>query len=140
MEPLYQYAWLIPVLPLIGAIVLGVGLISYGQATTRLRSLSAFWVISMMAGAMIHSITLLISQLQGHPSVTTTLDWVAAGSSFHLQMGYTIDHLTALMLVIVTTVALAVMIYTDGYLSHDPGYVRFYAYLSLWFLHVRLSR
>jgi NAD(P)H-quinone oxidoreductase subunit 5 len=47
-------------------------------------------------------------------------------------MGYTIDHLAALMLVIVTTVAFLVMIYTDGYMAHDPGYVRFYAYLSLF--------
>jgi NAD(P)H-quinone oxidoreductase subunit 5 len=37
-----------------------------------------------------------------------------------------------LMLVIVTTVAMLVMIYTHGYMSHDPGYVRFYAYLSLF--------
>ena len=36
------------------------------------------------------------------------------------------------MLVIVTTVAFLVMIYTDGYMSHDPSYVRFYAYLSLF--------
>jgi NAD(P)H-quinone oxidoreductase subunit 5 len=36
------------------------------------------------------------------------------------------------MLVIVTTVAFLVMIYTDGYMAHDPGYVRFYAYLSLF--------
>jgi NAD(P)H-quinone oxidoreductase subunit 5 len=36
------------------------------------------------------------------------------------------------MLVVVTTVAFLVMIYTDGYMSHDPGYVRFYAYLSLF--------
>jgi len=48
------------------------------------------------------------------------------------DMGYTIDHLTALMLVIVTTVAVLVMVYTDGYMAHDPGYVRFYAYLSLF--------
>jgi len=36
------------------------------------------------------------------------------------------------MLVIVTTVAVLVMVYTDGYMAHDPGYVRFYAYLSLF--------
>ena len=131
MEPLYQYAWLIAVLPLLGATVLGLGLISFGQATSRLRSLSAFWVISLMSGAMVYSIALLVSQLQGHPTVTRMIEWAAAGN-FRLEMGYTIDHLTALMLVIVTTVAVAVMIYTDGYMSHDPGYVRFYAYLSLF--------
>jgi len=54
------------------------------------------------------------------------------GRKFSLDMGYTIDHLTALMLVIVTTVAVLVMVYTDGYMAHDPGYVRFYAYLSLF--------
>jgi NAD(P)H-quinone oxidoreductase subunit 5 len=131
MDPLYQYAWIIPVLPVVGAAVLGIGLISFGQTTSRLRSLSSLWVISLMVGAMGYSIALLFSQLQGHPSSTTMIEWASAGN-FHLQMGYTIDHLTALMLVIVTTVAVAVMIYTDGYMSHDPGYVRFYAYLSLF--------
>jgi NAD(P)H-quinone oxidoreductase subunit 5 len=47
-------------------------------------------------------------------------------------MGFVIDHLTAMMLVIVTTVAFLVQIYTDGYMAHDPSYVRFYAYLSLF--------
>jgi len=131
MEPLYQYAWLIPVLPLVGATVLGLGLISFGKITSSLRTLSSLWIVTLMGGAMVYSIALLISQLQGHKSVTSMIEWAAAGN-FHLQMGYTVDHLTALMLVIVTTVALAVMIYTDGYMSHDPGYVRFYAYLSLF--------
>ncbi|GAB1537605.1 NAD(P)H-quinone oxidoreductase subunit 5 [Scytonema sp. NUACC21] len=77
------------------------------------------------------SFALLWSQIEGHAPYTRTLEWAAAGN-FHLSMGYTIDHLAALMLVIVTTVAFLVMVYTDGYMSHDPGYVRFYAYLSLF--------
>jgi len=77
------------------------------------------------------SFALLWSQIHGHEAYTRTFEWAAAGN-FHLRMGYTIDHLTALMLVIVTTVAFLVMIYTDGYMAHDPGYVRFYAYLSLF--------
>lgn len=80
---------------------------------------------------MVLSSALLWSQIQGHAPYLQTLEWAAAGN-FHLTMGYTIDHLTALMLVIVTTVAVLVMIYTDGYMAHDPGYVRFYAYLSLF--------
>ena len=47
-------------------------------------------------------------------------------------MGLVVDHLTAVMLVIVTTVSFLVQIYTDGYMAHDKGYVRFYAYLSLF--------
>lgn len=77
------------------------------------------------------SIALLWSQIQGHAPYLQTIEWASAGN-FHLSMGYTIDHLTALMLTIVTTVAFLVMLYTDGYMAHDPGYVRFYAYLSLF--------
>jgi NAD(P)H-quinone oxidoreductase subunit 5 len=131
MEFIYQYAWLIPVLPLLGAMLLGLGLISYGKATTRLRSLSATFIVSLIGAAMVFSFALLWSQLQGHSTYTRMIEWASAGD-FHLNMGYTIDHLTAVMLVIVTTVAFLVMVYTDGYMAHDPGYVRFYAYLSLF--------
>lgn len=131
MEPLYQYAWLIPVLPLLGAAVVGLGLISFNQFTNRLRQLNAIFIISLLGASMVLSFALLWSQIQGHGSYLKMIEWAAAGN-FHLQMGYTIDHLTALMCVIVTTVAFLVMIYTDGYMAHDPGYVRFYAYLSIF--------
>lgn len=131
MEPIYQYAWLIPVLPLAGAMIVGLGLISFNQATNRLRQGSAIFIVSLLGAAMVFSFALLWSQIQGHETYTRIIDWAAAGN-FHLTMGYTIDHLTALMLVIVTTVAFLVMVYTDGYMAHDPGYVRFYAYLSLF--------
>ncbi len=131
MEPLYQYAWMIPVLPLAGAMLVGLGLISFNKFTNSLRKLNAVVIVSLMGVVMGLSFALLWSQLQGAPNYTRTLEWAAAGN-FHLTVGYTIDHLTALMLVIVTTVAFLVMIYTDGYMAHDPGYVRFYAYLSLF--------
>jgi NAD(P)H-quinone oxidoreductase subunit 5 len=131
MESLYQYAWLIPVLPLAGAMLVGLGLISLNKATNSLRQLNAVLIVSLLGVAMGFSFALLWSQFHGHEPFTRTLEWAAAGN-FHLKMGYTIDNLTALMLVIVTTVAFLVMIYTDGYMAHDPGYVRFYAYLSLF--------
>jgi NAD(P)H-quinone oxidoreductase subunit 5 len=131
MELIYQYAWLIPVLPLVGAMLVGLGLISVNQATNRLRQFNAIGIISFLGVAMGLSFAILWSQIQGHPTYSWSLEWAAAGS-FHLNMGYTIDHLTAMMLVVVTTVAFLVMVYTDGYMAHDPGYVRFYAYLSLF--------
>ncbi|MEC4803972.1 MAG: NAD(P)H-quinone oxidoreductase subunit 5 [Jaaginema sp. PMC 1079.18] len=131
MEPLYQYAWLIPVLPLVGAMLLGVGLISFNKFTNSLRKINAALIITLMAGAMAYAFALLWSQIQGTPAFSRSFEWAAAGD-FHLTMGYTIDPLAAVMLVIVTTVAFLVMVYTDGYMAHDPGYVRFYAYLSLF--------
>lgn len=131
MERLYEYAWLVPVLPLIASAIVGLGLISLNTATNQLRKLNSVFIISVLGIAMVMSFALFWSQLQGHPAYTQTIEWASAGN-FHLQMGYTIDHLSSLMLVIVTTVALLVMIYTDGYMSHDAGYVRFYAYLSIF--------
>ena len=131
MEPLYQYAWLIPVLPLIGAMIVGIGLISVNKATNNLRQIVAVFIVSIIGAAMAMSFAILWSQIHGHEAVTRTIEWASAGD-FHLSMGYTIDHLSAMMLVIVTTVAFLVMIYTDGYMAHDPGYVRFYAYLSIF--------
>jgi NAD(P)H-quinone oxidoreductase subunit 5 len=131
MEPLYEYAWLIPVLPLLGAMIVGIGLITYNRFTNNLRQFAAIVILTLLGGAMVFSFAVLWSQLQGHPTYSRMIEWAAAGD-FTLQMGYTIDHLTSLMLVIVTTVAFLVMVYTDGYMAHDSGYVRFYAYLSLF--------
>ncbi|QIZ73201.1 NAD(P)H-quinone oxidoreductase subunit 5 [Oxynema aestuarii] len=131
MEAIYQYAWLIPVLPLAGAMLVGLGLISYNQATNRLRQINAIAIVSLLGMSTVLSFALLWSQIQGHEPYLRTLEWAAAGN-FHLTMGYTIDHLSALMLAVVTTIAFLVMVYTDGYMAHDGGYVRFYAYLSLF--------
>ncbi|MEM9002278.1 MAG: NAD(P)H-quinone oxidoreductase subunit 5 [Cyanobacteria bacterium P01_F01_bin.86] len=131
MEAIYEYAWLVPVLPLVGAAIVGTGLISYSQTTSTLRRPSAVFIVSLTGAAMVLSFLLFFSQLQGHDAYTRTIEWASAGD-FRLTMGYTIDHLASLMLVIVTTVAFLVMVYTDGYMAHDPGYVRFYAYLSLF--------
>jgi len=131
MEPLYQYAWLIPVLPLLGAMIIGLGLISFNKFTNSLRQANAIFILSFIGASMAMSFGLLWSQLQGHEAFTYTIEWAAAGD-FHLRMGYTVDHLSTLMSVIVTTVAFLVMIYTDGYMAHDEGYVRFYAYLSIF--------
>ena len=131
IEAIYEYAWLVPVLPLVGAAIVGTGLISYSQTTSTLRRPSAVFIVSLTGAAMVLSFLLFFSQLQGHDAYTRTIEWASAGD-FRLTMGYTIDHLASLMLVIVTTVAFLVMVYTDGYMAHDPGYVRFYAYLSLF--------
>ena len=131
MEPLYQYAWLIPFLPLLGAMLVGIGLISVNKATNNLRQIVAVFIVSILGATMVLSFAILWSQIHGHEVYTRTIEWASAGD-FHLSMGYTIDHLSAMMLTIVTTVAFLVMIYTDGYMAHDPGYVRFYAYLSIF--------
>lgn len=131
MDAIYEYAWMIPVLPLMGAMLVGLGLISFNQDTNRLRGIASGFLVSLIGTAMVLSYGILASQISGHEPYVKMFEWASAGD-FKLQMGYIVDPLTSMMLVVVTTVALLVMIYTDGYMAHDPSYVRFYAYLSLF--------
>ncbi len=128
---LYEYAWLVPVLPLLSAMVVGLGLISFNQFTNKLRQVNSIFIIFTTGVSLALSIALFWSQWQGHEVFTKMFEWASAGD-FSLSMGYTVDHLSSLMMVIVCTVTILVMIYTDGYMAHDAGYVRFYAYLSIF--------
>lgn len=130
-QALYQYAWLVPVLPLLGATLVGTGLITFGEWTSRLRRGNAVLILLLMGVSLTLSVALFWSQVLGHDPYTWNFTWAVAGP-FHLEMGLVVDRLSSLMLVIVTTVALLVMIYSDGYMAHDRGYSRFFAYLSLF--------
>ncbi|GAP93644.1 NADH dehydrogenase subunit 5 [Leptolyngbya sp. NIES-2104] len=114
-----------------GAMLVGLGLITFNKDVNKLRKANSTFIVSIMGATMTYAFAIFWSQYQGHEPFTQSIEWAAAGD-FRLTMGYIIDPLSSLMLVIVTTVAFLVMIYTDGYMSHDPGYVRFYAYLSLF--------
>jgi NAD(P)H-quinone oxidoreductase subunit 5 len=131
MDFAYQYAWLVPALPLAASFIIGTGLITFNKATNKLRKPASILSVSAIGASMVIAFGILWSQIQGHETYTWSFEWASAGD-FHLSMGIVIDHLTALMLAIVTTVAFLVQIYTDGYMAHDPSYPRFYAYLSIF--------
>lgn len=59
------------------------------------------------------------------------VNWFVS-DSFTLTMGILVDNLTSMMLIVVTAVSLLVQVYTHGYMREDPGYRRFYSYLSLF--------
>lgn len=128
---LYQYAWLIPVFPLFSAFLMGVGLISFRQATLSLRRDLSFFTIFSLGLSLLLSLGIFYFQFQGTSSYLWEVEWLST-QNFSLELGYFIDPLTATMLVVVSSVAFLVMIYTDGYMSYDQGYVRFFAYLSLF--------
>jgi NADH-quinone oxidoreductase subunit L len=57
--------------------------------------------------------------------------WIPAGT-FNVDAGFFVDNLTACLLIVVTTIGMLVHVYSIGYMSHDPGYWRFFAYLNLF--------
>ncbi|MCS5706758.1 NAD(P)H-quinone oxidoreductase subunit 5 [Synechococcus sp. FGCU-3] len=126
-----ELAWLIPALPLVGACITGLGLISFNRTINRLRKPVAFLLISCVGAAAVLSYAVLAQQLAGAGTTEVLFTWASAGS-FNLQMGFRVDALAAVMLSLVTTIAVLVMVYSDGYMAHDKGYVRFFTYLALF--------
>ena len=63
--------------------------------------------------------------------------WIPAGD-FVVEVGFLVDSLTACLLIVVTTIGLLVHVYSVGYMSHDPGYWRFFAYLNLFMFSMLL--
>ncbi|MEB3243471.1 MAG: NAD(P)H-quinone oxidoreductase subunit 5 [Cyanobacteriota bacterium] len=124
-------AWLIPLIPLLGACVTGLGLLSFNRTINRLRKPVAWFLITCVGAAAVISFAVLAEQLAGAAPREVLFNWASAGS-FNLQMGYRVDPLGAVMLALVTTIALLVMVYSDGYMAHDKGYVRFFTYLALF--------
>ncbi len=126
-----EIAWLIPLLPLLGAAITGLGLIGFNRTLNQLRKPVSIGLISCLGASAVLSYAVLLEQLGGSPTVEHLFVWASAGS-FVLPMGYVVDPLAAVMLSLVTTIAMLVMVYSHGYMAHDKGYVRFFTYLALF--------
>ena len=128
---LYAYAWLIPLFPLLAALFIGTGLISFRNATQSLRRDLGFLSLFFVSLSVLFSFALLFSQIQGANPYEWEFEWLRM-NNFVLELGYLIDPLSSLILVVVSSVAFLVLIYTDGYMAMDEGYLRFFGYLSLF--------
>jgi NADH-quinone oxidoreductase subunit L len=117
---------LVPVAPLVGAIVAGLFGKQIGRANAhRITILGVF--ISFVLSAM----TLNAVVNDGFHFSGTVYEWMNAGG-LKMEVGFLIDGLTAMMMCVVTFVSLMVHIYTIGYMQEDPGYQRFFSYISLF--------
>ena len=123
-----EHAWLIPLLPVISFVIIGMVTRSYGK-------LSAAIAVSMSVLGFVLAAGVAMAVVAGNISVEAPfiqkLSWFHIGT-IDISMGVLIDPLTAMMLLVVTTVSLLVQIYSCGYMQGDPGYGRFFAFLSLF--------
>ncbi len=126
-----EIAWLIPVCPLIGAVLSGLGLISINKKINNAREIVSVSLISFVGISAVISYKALFEQVNGYQSVEKLFVWASAGE-FTIPMGFILDPLGSIMLALVTTITLLVMIYSHGYMAHDKGYVRFFTYLALF--------
>jgi NADH-quinone oxidoreductase subunit L len=97
------------------------------------------WVIAMALAYQVLSgaAPLLAGSEEVHGYALHWFTWIPA-DQFVVDVGFLVDPLTACLLIVVTTIGLLVHIYSVGYMAHDPGYWRFFAYLNLFMFSMLL--
>jgi NADH-quinone oxidoreductase subunit L len=116
---------IVPLAPLIGAIIAGL----LGWAISRSAAHRA--TIVGMIVSFVAALVVFFDVLNGHTFNGPVYTWLQSGAT-HFDIGFLIDRLTATMMVVVTFVSLMVHVYTIGYMADDPGYKRFFSYISLF--------
>ncbi len=117
----------VALLPLAGALIAGLFGKKIGRSATH-------WVTIVLVGAafLLSCYLFAVIVLLGHPPVEGVLyHWVVSGP-FNFDVAILLDHLSATMLFIVSFISFMVHIYTIGYMADDPGYERFFSYVSLF--------
>lgn len=91
------------------------------------------WLVWIATGlGLVHTL-FAIGKILPHPAYVHEVNfpWLRAGA-FTLSIGYLLDSMSVMMLFVVTFISLFIQIYTHGYMKHDPGYAKFFAYLALF--------
>ena len=118
---------LIPLLPLAAAVIAGLLRKQVGRAGSH-------WVAILGVGASFGlSAWVLYQQIyQGLETQNISIYTWMVSAGIRFEIGFLIDHLSALMMTVVSFVSLMVHIYTIGYMAEDPGYQRFFSYIALF--------
>ena len=122
MKTLYL---LVPLAPLAGAILTGL----FGKQLGRVWS-HRITILGVLISLLL-SLFILRDVLQGNSWNGSIYTWATIGGT-RLEIGFLIDRLSVLMMVVVSFVSLMVHVYTIGYMAEDPGYQRFFSYISLF--------
>ncbi|GAB2890177.1 NADH-quinone oxidoreductase subunit L [Uliginosibacterium flavum] len=122
MQKLYL---LVPLAPLAGAILAGL----FGKLIGRTASHSV--TILGVATALVASVFIYLDVQAGNVFNGALYTWASSGG-IDFEVGFLIDSLTVMMMLVVTFVSLMVHIYTVGYMAEDPSYQRFFSYISLF--------
>src|SRR5436309_5219295 len=121
--------WLIPVLPLIGATTNGV----LGKRLPKnVISLVAAGSVGVSFLISLRLFLAMLGQPQSElPILKDYFTWIQAGP-FQAQFGLMLDHLSGVMILIVSGIGFLIHIYSVGYMSHEDGFYRYFAYLNLF--------
>ena len=126
MTPWIEVCLLVPLAPLAGAIIAGLGGRTIGRQGAHSVAILGV-AIATIASAFVFQHVVLTRE----PIEADLYTWTQVGTT-RLTIGFLIDRLAALMMLVVSFVSLAIHVYTIGYMADDPGYQRFFSYISLF--------
>ena len=116
----------VPLAPLLGALVSGLLCMKISNRAAHTVTILGMVISTIAAGMVFNDV------MHDHPSTEIPLyTWLVSGTTKY-GIGFLIDQLSATMMVVVTFVSLMVHVYTIGYMAGDPGYNRFFSYISLF--------
>jgi NADH-quinone oxidoreductase subunit L len=116
---------IVPMAPLAGAIIAGL----FGRQIGRANA-HRVTILGVLVSFILSAMT-LASVMDGARFSGPVYEWMTSGD-LKMEVGFLIDGLTAMMMCVVTFVSLMVHVYTIGYMEEDPGYQRFFSYISLF--------
>ena len=125
-ELMFSASLLVVLAPLVGCLL--AGLCGHWIGRAGAHSVTILGVLTALLG----SAWIFWQLVQGVPSLNQTIYVWSVSGDMTFQVGFLIDKLTALMMLVVTFVSLMVHIYTIGYMQEDAGYQRFFSYISLF--------
>jgi NADH-quinone oxidoreductase subunit L len=116
--------WLVPVLPLVGVLVNGIG----GR---WIRDRAHLVGVGTTGLSLLIALGIFFQTLGGQTLNWDIYSWVPVGD-FHATVGFQVDPLSAVMMLVVTFVGFLIHVYSVGYMHGDPGYARFFTYMNLF--------
>jgi len=127
----HELIWLIFLLPLFSFVIISFFVRPFIRQESKI---AGYITITAIAGSLILSIWTLraVMAAPSHELVLPDISWLVIEGGVSIHLGLMVDSLAAVMLVVVTIVSLMVQIYSQGYMDGDPGYHRYYAFMSLF--------
>ena len=115
----------VPLAPLVGAVLAGFFGKTIGRSGAHRVTILGVLIAFVLSAMVLNDV------IAGARFNATIYEWMVLGD-LKMEIGFLVDGLTAMMMVVVTFVSLMVHIYTVGYMAEDPGYQRFFSYISLF--------
>jgi NADH-quinone oxidoreductase subunit L len=130
-NPILDHLWIIPLLPLLGSAINGLFGKDWPKSTVNAVALGSTGLSFACALEAVREF-LAYYDANHQAFVKHFVDWIVAYDDLRISLNMQMDHLTVVMLLIVTGVGFLIHIYSTGYMAHEEGYYRFFSYLNLF--------